>query len=169
LSVLKDCHSQHYPFTSRKIPYTSRSIPITCPKMYGPLLKAFCPPRSTHLQVRSYSSVVKILMQTFTTGRGPIIAIFSCFFFRLFLCSPIHPFKRLIILNVTNQLTLDGVANKSCNPGLVLVYHHIYLHPLHLPHLQDHRRIPLEILQYTVVECGNNSRNMHSLLRRKLT
>ena len=30
------------------------------------------------------------------TGRGPIIAIFFLVFVSLFLCSPIHPFKRLI-------------------------------------------------------------------------
>jgi hypothetical protein len=42
------------------------------------------------------------------SGRGPIIAIFFLVFVRLFLCTPIHPFKRLIILNVTNRLTLDG-------------------------------------------------------------
>ena len=36
-----------------------------------------------------------------------------CFlvFVRLFLCNPIHPFKRLIILNVTNRLALDGNMN----------------------------------------------------------
>jgi hypothetical protein len=34
-------------------------------------------------------------------------------FVRLFLCSPIHPFKSLIILNVTNQLTLDGNIKKN--------------------------------------------------------
>ena len=39
-------------------------------------------------------------------GRGPILV-----FVRLFLCSPIHPFKNLILLNVTNQLTLDGNIN----------------------------------------------------------
>ena len=32
-------------------------------------------------------------------------------FVRLFLCSPIHPFKHLIIFNVTNWLTLDGNIN----------------------------------------------------------
>jgi hypothetical protein len=36
---------------------------------------------------------------------------FVPFFVRLFLCSPIHPFKHLIILNVTNQLTFDGNIN----------------------------------------------------------
>ena len=36
---------------------------------------------------------------------------FFLVFVRLFLCSPIHPFKRLIILNVTNRLTLDGNIN----------------------------------------------------------
>ena len=36
---------------------------------------------------------------------------FFLVFVRLFLCSPIQPFKRLIILNVTNQLTLDGNIN----------------------------------------------------------
>ena len=39
---------------------------------------------------------------------GPIIAIFFLVFVRLFLCSPIHPSKRLIILNVTNRFTLNG-------------------------------------------------------------
>jgi hypothetical protein len=34
-------------------------------------------------------------------------------FFWLFLCIPIHPFKCLIILNVTNQLTLDENINNS--------------------------------------------------------
>jgi len=45
------------------------------------------------------------------TGREPIIAIFFLVFVRLFLCSPIHPFKCLIIWNVTNRLTLDGNIN----------------------------------------------------------
>jgi len=43
---------------------------------------------------------------------------FSCFF-RLFLCSPIHLFKRLIILNVTNRLTLDGNINNFYAPARI--------------------------------------------------
>jgi hypothetical protein len=45
---------------------------------------------------------------------------FFLIFVRLFLCSPIHPFKRLIILNVTNWLTVNG--HKYSSPSQVHVH-----------------------------------------------
>ena len=49
--------------------------------------------------------------RSMATGQGPIITIFFLFLSRSFLCSPIHLFKCLIILNVTNRLTLDRNIN----------------------------------------------------------
>jgi hypothetical protein len=61
------------------------------------------------------------------TGRGPIIAIFFLFLSDYFYVSPIHPFKRLIILNVTNRLTLDGNINNFYAHARFSILSFIYL------------------------------------------